>query len=136
MPISAAGCLGSITTHVSPQGKRSSSFLSRVAGLIRSRGSLSKDPRAIKINDPLANIAIAWRYQSWIPIYPFFLPFYPAALIAPPTIFQLCFSSFRLTPAVTFILHICHLEVQMENKRLWIISINYICFFNIAKMEY
>lgn len=129
MPISAAGCLGNITTRVSPRGKRSSSSLSRVAGLIRSRGSLSKDPRAIKINDPPASIAIGMA----LPVMDthlsfFFLPFsYPAALIAAPTnISDSKFSSFALFRLLRSFLN-CTFATCIAG-RLRIISVNYLRF--------
>lgn len=67
-------CLDSITPYVSPQGKRSSSSLSRVAGLIHLRGSLSRI-RARLRSTTLRRARDPWCYRSWIPIYPFFLPF-------------------------------------------------------------
>lgn len=76
MPISVAGCplRWYNTACISPRGKRSSSSLSRVAGLIHLRGSLSRI-RARLRSTTLQRTRDPWRYRSWIPIYSSFLPF-------------------------------------------------------------
>lgn len=72
-------CLDSITPPVSPRGVRSSSSLSRVAGLIHLRGSLSRI-RARLRSTTLRRARDLRRYRSLIPIYPFFLPSCPPPL--------------------------------------------------------
>lgn len=59
-----------------------------------------EDPRAIKINDPPARDP--WRYRSWIPIYPFFLPFYSPLLLSADDITA---SILQLIPTVPFVSH-------------------------------
>lgn len=93
-------CLDSITPRASPRGKRSSSSLSRVAGLIHLRGSLSKI-RARLRSTTLWRARDPWRYRSWIPIYPSFLPScFPHPSSWAPTIFY-SFDS-PINPTVPF----------------------------------